>query len=1572
MTTTISDTIHTSTGALANGTVTVRNPIGFTAADGTVVAANSTTVTNVVDGVLSVVLIPNIGSNPLGSYYLANYNISGLTYQETWIVPVSGTAVKLIAVRSQIIPYIGLTASFDQLNPPVGCPTNGVPQWQNPGWACVTPLGTGTVTSVGLSAPSWLAVSGSPVTGNGTLGLSPAPAQTSHQVIGTCGTATSFVPCALVPGDIPQLAYSSLAGLPTLPQTISNVTNEWLNSYNASTGIFTQTQPGFSNLGGSVACGQLPAFTGDFTSSGCIATLATVNSNVGSFTNATITVNAKGQITAASNGSGGGTTTNALTLNNSGSGAASGTAFNGSAAVTLSYNTLGAAPLASPTFTGTLTTPNLTVSGLTGGPYCLQESSGVVSSTGTACGSGGGGGNFVVSSLSQYQPVVGTGSTTGEGITLSSASYALVSNGTSAYPTFQYLPIGSVGSAGLSATLPLSISSAGAIATTSITGFRYGNASAADTVATATQANTLISTLTGCSTASYVYTPQGADCVAQTGGGNVSTTGTHTAGYLPEFATGGTNIQNSPLDDGVTTASTVTSSEPIAAPSVSTSASSNPGAIEFGGNTTAPTVPSNVAGWLGPSSATFTAYLLQLPTTAPSGSQFLECGTPSSGISSCSFAAGGGGDSVTSPNSTLNVGGTSSATTLDLAGSAGEIMAGATPALTYTPTLGKSGTAGTLAMFPATGNFTTTWGSAATASNTILGFATVPTTTDIIICVVSSTTCTLSDSGIAVTSNKIAISAVGTSGLSGTLPISISTAGAISVANATTSAVGVMEVGTGLSVSAGVVTPTFGTATNQVAEGGVITAGGPTGSATAIPVITYNAAGQLTAVSTATPAVSAVNGVSFTGAASAGMMPYTTAASTSSWSVTPVLGLSGTAGTISMFPSSGAFETTLGSAATASNTILFPATVATTLHGLHCVTASVICTLTDNGYAYNSIPTADLAATGTFVFNNAANTYSTGLQNFNSATLDLPSISAYAPTTASLFGYDSTNNRAVLGNGTTTSYLTWMTAAPTSGHLVTWSGTLGAQTDGGPVPSSLANASHKWLNSYTQSTGVFTQTQPADTDLTGTTAGAELYITSSAVAELATTAYSVEVSGATNPSWATPTANGQCFMSAASSYATTTPSFQSCPSGGGTTTNALTMNNGGSGAASGATFNGSAAVTLSYNTLGAAPAASPTFTGTVTTPLTTAGLVTTTSGGVLGSEANATVAQGGTGATTAANALINLFPTAMRAGDIIYCATYSSGCTSWSNLAGNNSGTEVLEENSSGVPSWAAVSGFGTVQSVTIAGTSNQITATGTCTITTTGTCTLSLPATVNLSGSGTLGSLTMGNATSGTVTIEPVTGALGTVTASLPANTGTIAELNLAQTFSATQTFSGINDSGLTVSLPVCTDGSKNLTSTCTGLIGSTALASSLSLTTPNIGAATGTSLLVTGIVDGQAPVTVTTGSSSSLGGTYNSGYTFNEEGTAGQAITYTLPTAAAGKQYCVKNAYNGSAANTGTLELLTSAAGQYIIYTDGTLSASGGYVISGGAAADAACVVGVDSTHWILYVNSGTWSKH
>lgn len=64
-------------------------------------------------------------------------------------------------------------------------------------------------------------------------------------------------------------------------------------------------------------------------------------------------------------------------------------------------------------------------------------------------------------------------------------------------------------------------------------------------------------------------------------------------------------------------------------------------------------------------------------------------------------------------------------------------------------TLGTSGTAGTVAIYPASGNFTTTLSTGATASNTVKFFATVPTNLDLFYCAVASTTCTLTDTGYA-------------------------------------------------------------------------------------------------------------------------------------------------------------------------------------------------------------------------------------------------------------------------------------------------------------------------------------------------------------------------------------------------------------------------------------------------------------------------------------------------------------------------------------------------------------------------------------------------------------------------------------------------------------------------------------------------------------------------------------------------------------------------------------------------------------------------------------------------------
>jgi hypothetical protein len=470
-------------------------------------------------------------------------------------------------------------------------------------------------------------------------------------------------------------------------------------------------------------------------------------------------------------------------------------------------------------------------------------------------------------------------------------------------------------------------------------------------------------------------------------------------------------------------------------------------------------------------------------------------------------------------------------------------------------------------------------------------------------------------------------------------------------------------------------------------------------------------------------------------------------------------------------------------------------------------------------------------------------------------------------------------------------------------------------------------------------------------------------------------------------------------------------SINCAPISVGSTTNALTMNNSGSGAASGSTFNGSAAETISYNTIGAASSGAnsniTSLTG-LTTPLSAAqggtGISTASSTGIAQvasgtwSVAALTAGQIPAGipiANVGSAGLSGTSPVTISSGGAIGCATC---VTSAASLTANElvigSGSQGSQTtaltgyvygNGTSAPTASTtipISGLATIgANTTLANVTGSTAAPTAATIPSgvqyytagTGYSTATgaqLPTSIPIASVGTAG-------LSGTspVTISAA-GAIGCATCIVAASNPSAGVATFAgstQTISseaqvtAAQGGTGISTSSST-GVPQVSSGTWSVSTTLPSGLSAT----NLTLTTPSLGAATATSLLATGIVDGQAPVTITTGSSASLGGTYNSGYTINEEGTAATAVTYTLPTAAAGKQYCVANGYNGSAANTGTLELLTSATGQFIIFTDGTLSATGGYVISGGVAGDKACVVGVDSTHWMLYVQSGSWAKH
>ncbi len=103
-TTLVQDTVYRGDGTAAGGTVLVSWP-AFSTATGANVPAGSTSVTIGAGGALSVNLVPNAGSNPMGSYYTAVYHLNdGTVTREYWVVPVNAAAVQVGAIRSTVLP----------------------------------------------------------------------------------------------------------------------------------------------------------------------------------------------------------------------------------------------------------------------------------------------------------------------------------------------------------------------------------------------------------------------------------------------------------------------------------------------------------------------------------------------------------------------------------------------------------------------------------------------------------------------------------------------------------------------------------------------------------------------------------------------------------------------------------------------------------------------------------------------------------------------------------------------------------------------------------------------------------------------------------------------------------------------------------------------------------------------------------------------------------------------------------------------------------------------------------------------------------------------------------------------------------------------------------------------------------------------------------------------------------------------------------------------------------------------------------------------------------------------------
>jgi hypothetical protein len=217
-TTTVADTVYLANGATASGTLIITWP-AFVTASGAAVAGGATNVTLGTSGALSVALVPNAGATPAGVYYTVVYQIGpGEVKTEYWIVPTtspvnlagvittpgSGTAAQPVSmqyVNTQLAGVVHLNGAETITGAKVFSVSPNVPTPTNSGDVASKSYVDASVSTVG--GGTFLPTAGGTMTGPLTLPANPvAPLQAATKQYVDLGlTSKASLIAGLVPAS---------------------------------------------------------------------------------------------------------------------------------------------------------------------------------------------------------------------------------------------------------------------------------------------------------------------------------------------------------------------------------------------------------------------------------------------------------------------------------------------------------------------------------------------------------------------------------------------------------------------------------------------------------------------------------------------------------------------------------------------------------------------------------------------------------------------------------------------------------------------------------------------------------------------------------------------------------------------------------------------------------------------------------------------------------------------------------------------------------------------------------------------------------------------------------------------------------------------------------------------------------------------------------------------------------------------------------------------------------------------------------------------------------------------------